>query len=69
MMTLGLGPVEFDYEMKTVKLGPKSVGKLRLLKTTFENSAKAPSHRNFLALFGVLFFALQVTAAFAPHRY
>lgn len=61
--------VEFDYVMKTVKLGPKSVGKLKLLKATFENSAKAPTHRNFLALFGVLFFALQVTAGFAPHRY
>ena len=61
--------VEFDYEMKTVKLGPKSVAKLQLLKATFENEAKAPTHRNFLALFGVLFFALQVTKSFAPHRY
>ena len=61
--------VEFDYMQKTVKLGPKSVAKLCLLKAAFENEAKPPTHRNFLAMFGVLFFALQVTKGFAPHRY
>ena len=35
--------VEFDYEKKTVKLGPKSVAKLALLKATFDNEAKAPT--------------------------
>ena len=58
---------EFDYHKKTVKVGVKTIAKLAALKEVFDHGV--PTHRNLLALFGLLFFTLQITKEYSPHRY
>ena len=61
--------VEFDYDTKTVRIGKKTQSKLVLMRELFNDSSATPTHRNFLAVFGILFYALQVTKGFEPHRF
>jgi hypothetical protein len=60
--------VEFDYVSKAARVGPKTMAKLRLLDSAFRGN-DGFTHQNFLALFGVLFFTMQVTRPSAAHRY
>jgi len=50
--------VHFDYVNKTVKVTQKTVAKLQALREVFVSGK--PTYRNFLALFGLLFFSQQV---------
>ena len=59
----------FDYEAKTVCLAAKSIKKLTLLSDMFHTRGDEFTLRNFLTLFGLLFFALQMTRAPAANRY
>ena len=59
----------FDYTAKTVQLTEKTIGKLQTMREVFKDNAGAPTYRNFLALFGLLFYGLQVFRSFAPYRY
>jgi len=59
--------VHFDYVNKTVKVTEKTITKLRTMREVLVNGT--PSHRNFLALFGLLFFIQQVTRAHAASHY
>ena len=59
--------IHFDYDTKLVKVGTKALLKLAALKEVFDNGEC--THRNLLAIFGVLFFALQATGAHACCRY
>eukprot|EP00760_Papus_ankaliazontas_P023543 PhM_4_TR2065/c0_g1_i1/m.99845 len=52
--------IDHDYLRKRVRLGSKALEKLRLLAEHAQNPAAKFTHQNFLALFGVLFFELQV---------
>ena len=58
--------IHFGYINKVVKVGSKAIAKLVALKEVFDAGC---THRNFLAIFGILFFALQATGAHASHRY
>ena len=63
---------DFDYKLKRVRVGGKTIAKLRVMRDVFEGKApgvKTFTHRNFLAIFGILFFDLQITKDFAPNRY
>jgi len=51
--------VHFDYMNKTVSLTQKTISKLSAIKEVFTTGA--PTHRNFLSLFGLLFFTQQVS--------
>ena len=59
----------FDYIAKTVQLTEKTIGKLTTMREVFKDSTGTPTYRNFLALFGLLFYGLQVFRSFAPYRY
>ena len=59
--------IHFDYINKVVKVGAKALVKLVALKEVFDHGEC--THRNLLAIFGVLFFALQATGAHACRRY
>ena len=59
----------FDYTEKTVKLTEKTIAKLKTMRDVFKDGTCDPTHRNFLALFGLLFYGLQVFRSFAPSRY
>ena len=61
--------VYFDYTAKTVKLTEKTIAKLTAMREVFTDNTCAPTYRNFLALFGLLFYGLQVFKSFAPYRY
>jgi hypothetical protein len=60
--------VEFDYSSKRVRVGPKALSKLRLLYDAWRGTSGF-THQNFLALFGVIFFAMQVTRPPAADRF
>ena len=59
--------IHFDYATKVVKVGAKALMKLAALKEVFEDGEC--TYRNLLAIFGVLFFALQATGTHACRRY
>ena len=59
----------FDYVEKTVQIGEKTIKKLEMLSAMFHKRGQEFTHRNFLSLFGLLFFALQITRAPAADRY
>ena len=59
----------FDYIAKTVQLTEKTIAKLTAMRDVFTDSTGHPTYRNFLALFGLLFYGLQVFRSFAPYRY
>jgi len=58
--------VHFDYINKTVKVAEKTIAKTKALRDVFESGT--PTHRNFLATFGLLFFIQQVMRV-APARH
>jgi hypothetical protein len=60
--------VEFDYVSKRVRVGAKAAAKLSLMRSVFRE-ADTVTHRHFMSIFGLLFYALQVTRAPAYHRY
>ena len=59
----------FDYTAKTVKLTDKTISKLAAMRDLFTDSTSLPTYRNFLALFGLLFYGLQVFRSLASNRY
>ena len=58
--------IHFDYVKKVVKVGSKAIAKLEALKDVFDAGC---TYRNFLSIFGILFFSLQATGVNASHRY
>ena len=60
--------VEFDYAHKLVRVGQKALRKLQLLYDAWHEQGNF-TVQNLLALFGVLFFAMQVTRPPAAKRY
>ena len=58
--------IHFDYIRKVVKVGSKAIRKLEALREVF---IAGGTYRNFLAIFGILFFSLQATGVHASHRY
>ena len=50
--------VHFDYINKTVCVTEKTIAKLKSMQEVFTSGS--PTHRNFLAMFGLLFFIQQV---------
>jgi len=61
--------VEFDYINKKVAVGRKALAKLRLLLSRVEDPTLRITNQNVLAIFGILFFALQVTKHMPAKRY
>eukprot|EP00760_Papus_ankaliazontas_P026717 PhM_4_TR3069/c1_g1_i5/m.91122 len=59
--------IEFDYVAKKVRIGAKTIKKLRLLQEYFDSENFTV--QNFIALFGVLFFTMQVTRPPAAKYY
>ena len=53
--------VHFNYITKKVRVGEKAIAKLAALERLLSAAQDRFSHRNFLGVFGLLFFALQVT--------
>ena len=58
--------IHFDYIRKVVKVGSKAIRKFEALREVFNAGG---TYRNFLAIFGILFFSLQATGVHASHRY
>ena len=59
--------VHFDYINKTVKVTEKTIAKIKALRDVFQSGD--PTHRNFLALFGLLFFVQQVMRVTPARHY
>jgi hypothetical protein len=60
--------VDFDYVSKNIRVGSKALVKLRMLYDALNGDAGF-THQNFLALFGIIFFAMQITRPAASQHF